>query len=472
MNIKFDLNITQTQKLIMTQEMRQAIEILQLTSMELNNLIENEIMENPVLEFNEVSIKTLAPETGEAAKEDVNKKDDINWDDYFNSMEPSEYRGQTPTNYDPDEEYGFEKFSYQEKTLNEYLHFQFNMVVEKLSKREIFIGEYLIDCIDDNGYLIVDMDYLQEILESNEENINKIIGIIQGFDPVGVGARDIKECLLIQLRYLGYENDDIYMEIINQHLTDLADNQYKRIAHATGLSLEEVFEFKELIKTLEPKPGREFTNLEGVSYVIPDGSIEIVDGELIVKINEISAPRLKINSFYKGMLKKTDQNEDTRKYLEKKLDGAVFLIRSIEQRRDTILKVIQAIATCQKNFFFQGVEDLRPLTLNSIADMIDVHESTVSRAIRGKYVQTPKGTFALKFFFKRGFNHGEEDLSSDAIKQFIQEMVEVEDKRKPLSDQKISEILKEKNLEVARRTIAKYREALSIQPSSKRKEYR
>jgi len=472
MNIKFDLNITQTQKLIMTQEMRQAIEILQLTAMELNNLIENEIMENPVLEFNEVSIKTLTPETGEVPKEDVNKKDDINWDDYFHSVETSEYRGQAPANFDPNEEFGFEKFSYQEKTLNEYLHFQLNMVVEKLTRREKFIGEYLIDCIDDNGYLIVDMEYLQENLESDEDSINKIIGIIQGFDPIGVGARDIKECLLIQLRHMGYENDDIYLEIINQHLTDLADNRYKRIAHATDLSLEEVFEFKELIKTLEPKPGREFTNLEGVSYVIPDGSIEIVDGELIVKINEISAPRLKINSFYKGMLKKTDQNEDTRKYLEKKLDGAAFLIRSIEQRRDTILKVIQAIAKCQRNFFFHGIEDLRPLTLKSIADMIEVHESTVSRAIRGKYIQTPKGTFALKFFFKRGFNQGEEDLSSDAIKQFIQEMVEEEDKKKPLSDQKISEILKEKNLDVARRTIAKYREALSIQPSSKRKEYR
>lgn len=472
MNIKLNLNITQTQKLIMTQEMRQAIEILQLTSMELNNLIEEEIMVNPVLEFNEVSIKELAPETGEAPKDETNKKDDINWDDYFHSMEASEYRGQALSNYDPDDEFGFEKFSYQEKTLSEYLNFQLNMVNPELTKEEKFIGQYLIDCIDDNGYLIVDMDYLQGILESKEQSINKLIGIIQDFDPVGVGARDITECLGIQLRHMGYDDDEIYMEIINHHLKDLGDNQYKRIAHATGLSIEEVFEFKEIIKTLEPKPGREFTNLEGVSYVIPDGTIEIIDGELVVKINEISAPRLKINSFYKGMLKKTNENNDTRKYLEKKLDGAVFLIRSIEQRRDTIRKVIQAIALCQETFFFEGVEDLRPLTLKTIADMIEVHESTVSRAIRGKFIQTPKGTFPLKFFFKRGFNQGEEDRSSDAIKQFIQDLVETEDKKKPLSDQKISEILKKKNLDVARRTIAKYREALLIQPSSKRKEYR
>ncbi|MBK5244630.1 MAG: RNA polymerase factor sigma-54 [Eubacteriaceae bacterium] len=472
MNINLNLNITQTQKLIMTQEMRQAIEILQLTSMELNNLIEEEIMVNPVLEFNEVSIKEQAPETDETTKDETNKKDDIKWDDYFHSMETSEYRSQAPSNYDPDDEFGFEKIFHQEKTLSEYLNFQLNMVTIELTKEEKFIGQYLIDCIDDNGYLIVDMGYLQGILESKEHSINKLIRIIQDFDPVGVGARDITECLGIQLRHMGYDDDEIYMDIINHHIKELGDNQYKRIAHATGLSIEEVFEFKEIIKTLEPKPGREFTNLEGVSYVIPDGTIEIIDGELVAKINEISAPRLKINSFYKGMLKKTNENEDTRKYLEKKLDGAVFLIRSIEQRRDTILKVIQAIALCQETFFFEGVEDLRPLTLKTIADMIEVHESTVSRAIRGKFIQTPKGTFPLKFFFKRGFNQGEEDRSSDAIKQFIQDLVEGEDKKKPLSDQKISEILKAKNLDVARRTIAKYREALLIQPSSKRKEYR
>lgn len=470
-NIKFDLNVTQTQKLVMTQEMRQAIEILQLTSMELNNLIENEIMENPVLEFNEASIKSLTPEPSEKAKEIPEKNEEIKWDDYFHSVETSEYRGQAPSNYDPDEEFGFEKFSYNEKTLNEYLHFQFNMVLKDLSDEERFIGEYLIDCIDDNGYLIVDMEYLQGILESKAESINKIIEIIQTFDPIGVGARDIKECLLIQLREMGYDDGEVYMTIIKEYLTDLAENQYKKIVNATGLTNEEIFEFKELIKTLEPKPGRKFTNFEGVSYVIPDGSIEIVDGELVVKINEISAPRLKINSFYQGMLKNKGANDDTRKYLEKKLDGAVFLIRSIEQRRDTIRKVIEAIAECQRDFFFEGLEDLRPLTLKTIADMIEVHESTVSRATRGKYIQTPKGTFALKFFFKRGYTQGGDDRSSEAIKKLIREMIDKEDKKKPLSDQKISELLKEKELEVARRTVAKYRESLYILPSSKRKEY-
>ena len=483
MNIKFDLNMSQTQKLIMTQEMRQSIEILQLTAMELNSLIETEIMENPVLEFNEVSIKELVPINEEAGPikgelvqeepvQDLPHKDEIQWDEYFHSMENADYRGQIQSNPDSDDEYGFEKFTSQEKTLNEYLHFQFNMLEKNLSDSEKLIGEYLIDCIDDNGYLIIDLNYIKDILTVSEEQINQMIELIQGFDPSGVGCRSIEECLLIQLHQMGYHDDEVYMEIAKNHLIDLADNQFKRIAQATGLTIEEVYEFKEVVKTLEPKPGREFSCSERVSYVIPDGSIEIVNDELVVKVNDVSAPRLRINNYYKGLLKNSDKNEETRVYLEKKLDGAAFLIKSIEQRRDTIKKVIMAIAESQKNFFFEGVADLRPLTLKAIAEMIDVHESTVSRAIRGKYIQTPKGTFALKFFFKRGYAQGEEDRSSDAIKRYIQEMIEEEDKKKPLSDQKISELLQEKNLDVARRTVAKYREALLIQPSSKRKEYR
>ncbi len=298
MNIKFDLNMTQTQKLIMTQEMRQSIEILQLTAMELNGLIETEIMENPVLEFNEVSIKEVVPVNedggplkGEQVKEEPapeqQPKEEIQWDEYFHSMENSDYRGQTQSGGEADDEFGFEKFTSQEKTLYEYLHFQFNMLEKNLSDQEKRIGEYLIDCIDDNGYLIIDMDYVKSILEVDEETVQKMITIIQGFDPSGVGCRNIEECLLIQLRQMGYDDDEVFMDIVRNHLLDLADNQFKRIAQDTGLSVEDVYEFKEVIKTLEPKPGREFSCSERVSYVIPDGSIEIVNDELVVKVNDV-----------------------------------------------------------------------------------------------------------------------------------------------------------------------------------------
>lgn len=465
MNIKVDLNLKQTQKLVMTTEMKQAIEILQLTSMELNNLIDKELLENPMLEFNDSPMESMEVVKDEAAKKEESK-DQIEWDDYFQNMQSTEFRNTPSSSYDPDDEFNFEKFSYYETTLNEYLLLQFHVLSEDLTETE-----NLIDCIDDNGYLLIDMDYICDILGVTQDVVEKLIGIIQQFDPAGVGARDIKECLLIQLRQEGYD-DEVYENLVNNYLTDLAENQFKRVSQETGISTSELAAFKELIKTLEPKPGRQFTNFDGVKYIIPDGSIEWIDNELVVQINDISAPRLQINSFYQGMLKTRNENEDTKKYIEKKLDSAAFLIKSIEQRRDTIRKVIEAIAHYQENFFREGVEDLKPLTLKAIADMIEVHESTVSRAIRGKYVQTPKGTFSLKFFFKRGFSQGADDVSSEAIKQKIQAFVDAEDKRKPLSDQKIVEMLKEQGVDVARRTIAKYREALNILPSSKRKQFR
>ena len=470
MNVKVDLNLKQTQKLVMTMEMKQAIEILQLTSMELNDMIDKELLENPILEFNDSFVESMEVVREERPKTEESK-DQIDWDDYFQNMQSTEYRNAPSTAYDPDDEFNFEKFSYYETTLNEYLNLQFHVHASDFTEIENLVGEYLIDCIDDNGYLFIDEAYVCETLGVDRDILEKMIAVIQDFDPAGVGARDIKECLLIQLRQKGFNKPE-YENIIVNHLTDLAGNQFRRISQETGISAEQIADFKELIKTLEPKPGRKFTNGDEVKYVVPDARIEWVDGELTVTIKDISAPRLKINSFYQDMLATGRENDDTKKYIEKKLDSAVFLIRSIEQRRDTIRKVIEAIAAYQENFFREGVEDLRPLTLREIAEMIDVHESTVSRAIRGKYVQTPKGTFALKFFFKRGFSQGAGDVSSEAIKHQIQKLIGGEDKKKPLSDQKIAELLKTQGLDVARRTIAKYREAMDILPSSKRKAFR
>ncbi|MDO4288394.1 MAG: RNA polymerase factor sigma-54 [Eubacterium sp.] len=470
MNVKVDLNLKQTQKLVMTMAMKQAIEILQLTSIELNDMIDKELLENPILEFNDSSVESMEVVREERDKTEESK-DQIDWDDYFQHMQSNEYRNAPATAYDPDEDFNFEKFSYYETTLNEYLNLQFHIHASKFSELENLVGEYLIDCIDDNGYLFIDEAYVCDTLGVDPEILEKMIAVIQDFDPAGVGARDIKECLLIQLRQEGCEVPG-YEALITDHLTDLAENQFRKISQETGILAETAAAFKERIKTLEPKPGRKFTKGSEVKYVVPDGSIEWVDGELVVSIKDISAPRLKINSFYQDMLATGRENDDTKKYIEKKLDSAMFLIRSIEQRRETIRRVITAIAHYQEDFFKEGVEDLKPLTLREIADMIDVHESTVSRAIRGKYVQTPKGTFALKFFFKRGFSQGAGDVSSEAIKHHIQMLIGKEDKQKPLSDQKIAELLKGQGLDVARRTIAKYREAMNILPSSKRKAFR
>ncbi len=465
--MKIDLKIGQSQKLIMTQEMRQAIEILQLTAAELNALIDQEVLENPVLEFHENPIK------GEVLKDDqkTEEKEQIQWDDYFRHAETMSRGKQQVNQRDDQNEFSFENFSYRENTLHDYLHFQFSLLSEKLSQRQGLIGHYLIDCIDDNGYLIIDLAYVLKTLEISQELFEEVIAIIQSMDPEGVGARSIEECLTIQLVNRGYQKESAYLKVVNSCLKDLANHQYQKISQKTGLSRQEIYEFRNVIRTLEPKPGREFSSCETASYVIPDGTIKIINKELVVEINPVSAPKLHLNHYYQNLLKQGDQNKEAKAYLEKKMNGAVFLIKSIEQRRETIKRVIQAIAHHQEDFFFQGKKGLKSLTLKEIADEIDMHESTVSRAIRGKFVQTPKGTLALKFFFKRGFSDGEEERSSEVIKNHIRQLLDGEDKKKPLSDQKIVDDLKKKNLFVARRTIAKYREAMGIESSSKRKEY-
>lgn len=465
--MKIELKISQSQKLIMTQEMRQAIEILQLSAIELNALINQEMLENPLLEFQENPIK------GEAPKEDGQgeKKEEIQWDDYFRHVENMGRGKQDFSHRDESDDFSFENFSFQENTLHEYLHFQFSMVVEKLSKRQRLLGDYLIDCIDDNGYLIVDLSYSLKTFEITKGLFEEVIAVIQSLDPNGVGARSIEECLSIQLVKQGYSKESPYLRLVNDHLKELANHQYQKISPKIGLSVEEIYEFRKVIRTLEPKPGRKFSACESVSYVIPDGSIKIINKALVVEINAISAPKLYLNRYYQSLLKKSDQNKEAKAYLEKKMNGAVFLIKSIEQRRETIKKVIEAIAHHQEEFFFHGKKGLKALTLKEIADVIDMHESTVSRAIREKYVETPSGTLPLKFFFKRGFSDGEEERSSEVIKNHIRQLIAGEDQKKPLSDQKIADNLEKKKLFVARRTIAKYREAMGIESSARRKKY-
>lgn len=464
--MKLDLNINQSQKLIITQEMRQAIEILQMTATELNNMIEKETMENPVLDFQDGPIK------GELNTPDKEQKDpregDVKWDEYIAYMQSHPVIGQSGGGRD-ENEYGFEKFSYRENTLHEYLHFQFSILKDDLSPREAQTGDYLIDCIDDNGYLIVDQNYVMEMLLISQAEYEKILARIQTLDPEGVGARNIEECLSIQLRSRGYKKDSIYIQLVENYLKELADHQYKKIEKETGLTREQIADFTAELKKLEPKPGREFSCCDSVSYVIPDGKIEIRGQELLVTVNEISAPKLHISTYYQKMLKQEKQGSEAGEYLAQKMNGAVFLIKSIEQRRQTIKNVIEAVADHQKEFFFNPKTGLKALTLKDIAQNIEMHESTISRAIRGKYIETPNGTLPLKFFFKRGFSDGEEDLSSEVVKNWIKELIDHEDKKKPLSDQKIVELLRAKKIEVARRTVAKYREALNIESSSKRK---
>lgn len=447
----------------MTPELRQAIEILQLSSFELNNLIETELEKNPVVEL---SNEEKYIQEKEGLKENQKNDENIDWAEYFKHNESYNYGGSI--NWE-EQEYNHEHYVKDNTTLKEYLLFQLHVSIINKSYKEI--GEYIIECIDNNGYLNVSLDEIASTLKQDVKEVENILTLIQNFDPAGVGARDLKECLGIQLKQKGDWNHAIE-KIIYDYLEDLANNRLQIISKALNLSFKEIQDIKDLIRTLEPKPGRIFAKDNDVRFVVPDAYIEKLENEYIIIVNESTAPRLKINNFYKSMLKNENKNSVTSKYLNEKLDSAMWLIKSIEQRKNTLYNVISSIVEIQKDFFDVGVKALKPLTLKEIAEKLEIHESTVSRATNGKYVQTPMGLFELKYFFKGGVEKsGGESIASDGIKNMIKNIISEEDINKPISDQDIANILKTKDVSISRRTVAKYRDEMGIMSSSKRKRY-
>ncbi|RBP41603.1 RNA polymerase factor sigma-54 [Garciella nitratireducens] len=460
MGLYFGLQLEQKQQLIMTPELRQAIEILQLPSFELNQLIEQELQKNPMIDLIEEQFtnEELDKESQEDTKE-------IDWEKYFDHND-TYYGGQREVN---DQEYNQENYVKDSITLKEHLQFQLHISVVKPKYKKI--GEYIIECIDNNGYLTVDIEEIAQILNEKLSDVENILYLIQSFDPSGVGARNLRECLSIQLKQMNYW-DERMKKIIYNHLEDLANNRFQRISKKLGISCKEIQDIKDFIKTLEPKPGRIFATDQDVRYIIPDAYIKKIGDEYLVIINDSANPRLRINHFYKTLLKQEDKSSLTSKYLREKLESAMWLIKSIEQRRSTLYNVVSSILEVQKDFFEQGVTALKPLTLKEIAEKLEIHESTVSRATNGKYVQTPKGLFELKYFFNSGIESKSGDtMASQGIKNMIKEIIEREDSSKPISDQKIADILKDKGIKISRRTVAKYRDEMGILSSSKRKRY-
>lgn len=460
--LNFGLHLEQKQKLIMTPELRQAIEILQLSSFELNNLIVQESEKNPLIE-----IKEENPDFNDTKdKNQEIKSDEIDWERYFQHSEPY-YRG--PINNE-DQDYNQENFVRDQTSLKEHLMFQLNVLNIESHQRKI--GEYIIECINSNGYLTIGLDEIATILNEDEDNVKDILDIIQSFDPPGIGSRDIRECLTNQLKQSRFW-DETMEKIINLYLEDLANNRFQTISKDLELSFEEIQDIKDFLKTLEPKPGRLFPGNDAqVKYINPDAFIERVGNEYIITINDTTAPRLQISEFYKNILKSESSSSLTSKYLKEKLESAMWLIKNIEQRRNTLYNVIAAILEVQINFFKEGVKALKPLTLRQIAEKLDIHESTVSRATNGKYIQTPMGLFELKYFFNWGIeNQDGKIISSIGIKDIIKDIISKENVQKPVSDQEIVNILKKKEISISRRTIAKYRDELGILSSSKRKRY-
>lgn len=463
MKLGYDLTIEQSQKLTMTPELIQAIQILQYNSQELEEFVQEEVMENPVLEYgqeidNESNNSTLETKNEEyeiRAKLIEDEYDDISYNQWKYSKDQDET--------------SFEQFVSKEETLEDFLYSQLSFTdLKGLEKK---IGIYLIEAVDENGYITIDLEKLAVAFNTNLDTVINVLKTIQSFDPIGIGARNIEECLIIQLRYNNQLNDLNY-KVISQYLPDLGANRLGKVAKEVGVTPDKIQEIVDLIRTLEPKPGRQFSLGDSVKYIIPDIIIEKNDGEYQVITNDVTVPRLMISPYYMSLVKSSDNDEELSKYLNNKYNSALWLIKSIDQRKQTIHNVACAVLNRQMDFFEKGIKYMKPLTLKEVAEDISVHESTVSRAINGKYMQTPMGVFEIKYFFSGGISDSKgEGISSNSIKTFIQEIIESEDSKKPYSDSEIVTRLLEKGIEISRRTVAKYREDMNILSSSKRKRY-
>lgn len=456
MKIGYELTIEQTQKLSMTPELIQAIQILQYNNQELNEYIDKELLENPILESEyhkesdtEIDIDSLRDQLIQA---DENVEAYKQWESHSTS-----------------DEYSYENFVAFNYTLTEFLIEQLHF--SSLKGQDAEIGRYIIENIDDNGYLSMSLEEICSVLDVDLDSCERVLDLIHTFEPSGVGARDLNECLIIQLASLGELTDEIEF-IISNRLKDLADNKYALISKEVGISLTEVQEIADLIKTLEPKPGRGFDSDNSIKYILPDIYVEETNGEYIVSANDGSTPSLHISSYYNSLTEEAKSDKELYNYLNNRFNSAMWLMKSIEQRKKTIYNVASAIVQFQNDFFAKGERFLKPLTLKQIAETVGVHESTVSRAINGKYMQCPRGVFELKYFFTGGIlNEDGSGVSSNSIKSMIKEFVDAEDDKKPLSDSKISEMLHEKGIDISRRTVAKYRDDIGILPSSKRRRF-
>ncbi|WP_425448555.1 RNA polymerase factor sigma-54 [Dethiothermospora halolimnae] len=458
MKLGFDLNLQQVQKLVMTPELRQAIQMLQFNSQELKQCIELEMEKNPVLELeNDIDNEDI-----EKAKEE---EYDFELDDLLNRYDNTSYKN---IQFEKKEHSNYEDYTSEEMSLKDYLLFQINLTF--FNKEDKDISQFIIESIDNNGYLNASIDEIANEMNTEHKKVKNIVEIIQTFEPSGVGARDLKECLKIQLKRKKIDDPNVY-KVVEEHLEYIGTNSITKLAKQLKISTKEVQNICDLIKTLEPKPGRGFSNeVEEIKFITPDIILHEVDDEYIIVLNDNAIPRLNISKYYNNLLKTTDE-EKISEYLKNKLNSALWIIKSIEQRRMTIYNVTKSIIKFQYDFFKKGKRFLKPLTLKDIAEDIEVHESTVSRATTGKYIQTPRGIFELKFFFSSGISKSEGAIASTGIKTMIEELITTEDSKKPLSDQKIANILKEKNIQISRRTVAKYRDELNIPSSSKRRRF-
>ncbi|HKO55035.1 MAG TPA: RNA polymerase factor sigma-54 [Thermoanaerobaculia bacterium] len=483
MALEQKLHLKLSQKLIMTPSLQQAIKLLQLSKLELQEVLNQELLENPLLEETaeeaakaeeaeaEAQEKTQTEEEAKAAEPQKEKEkdsfDEIDYDAYFQDY--IEY-GYNPRGMGEEhEEFPLENTLTRPPDLTDHLTWQLNMSDASPKVKEI--GAFIIGNIDEDGYLRASTEEIVAAGPYDPADVEKAIEAIQMLDPIGVGARDLRECLLLQLIFL--EIDVPYVEtIIRDHWDDFMQRRFVQLAKTLGIDMKTLEGIVEVIKHLDPKPGRKYSN-ERAIYVEPDVYVHKVSDEYVIVLNEDGMPKLRINSSYRSMLNSMDSKSDgeTVNYIKDKIRSAVWLIKSLDQRQRTIYKVAESIVKHQREFLERGIDFLRPLVLRDVADDIQMHESTVSRVVSNKYMHTPRGLFLMKYFFHSGIDSDTgEDISSLTVKKKIQSYIEAEDPRKPLSDSKIMKILNDEGINIARRTVAKYRDELNIPSSTDRKQ--
>lgn len=482
MALELKQSLKLSQQLVMTPQLQQAIKLLQLNRLELVDEINNELQENPILDMAVSGDDADDPSTSPAERREEEAKpaedyaevkveekinNDFDWENYLGEYSSApmtggsyEDHGETPS---------YENFVAAKTSLTEHLVWQWRMM--DIPDDEHPIGAQIIGNLNADGYLEATVEELAAVENVSYDKVERVLEKIQTLDPVGVGARSIKECLLIQLNQLGL-GDSLAAKVVANHLHDLESKNYQKIARTLKVSKDSVFAAEKVIVSLDPRPGRQYSS-EDPHYITPDVYVYKVGNDYVIVLNEDGLPKLRVSQHYRDMLSENgEQAAQAKDYIQGKLRNAMWLIRSIHQRQRTIYRVTESIVKFQRDFLDKGVEFLRPLVLRDVAEDVELHESTISRVTTNKYVHTPQGLFELKFFFDSPINRFQgESLASESVKKRIKQIISAEDPKKPLSDQRIVEILRGTNIDIARRTVAKYREMMGIGSSSKRKKH-
>jgi len=478
MALELRQNLKLTQQLVMTPQLQQAIKLLQLSRIELIETIQQEMESNPTLEDittvsdsanNESIENSLMPPLSSAPEDqktpwEAKAVAEQDWKDVYDEDRKTAIKSYS---FEEKEDVNYENFITRPPDLMEHLLWQLRL--SSLSEKKMHIAEFIIGNINPEGYLDVSDEEILTKTNATPEELENTLNIINYFDPIGIGARDLKACLMIQARHFGGYSP-LVIEIINNYLPDIEKNNYAHILKNTKATPKEIEDAICFIKHLDPKPGRNYSN-DQVNYIVPDLYVYKDGNDYVISFNEEGIPNLGLSNYYKMIVENNDLKNDAKMYLKDKMKSAEWLIKSIQQRKNTLYKITESIMKFQRDFLDKGIEYMHPLVLRDVAEDVELHESTVSRTTTNKYVHTPRGIFELKYFFTTSIKSrdGAEDISAETVKQRIKTLIQNEKSEKPLKDTDIEKILSRENINIARRTIAKYREQMGILPTSRRK---